>query len=53
MGNNAEKPQFSEFLPTKLKNDWRCKQQRGTFFRIVGTNAGKCWPLWATARKNG
>ncbi len=44
--------QFSLLLPTTWKNDWRCRQQHGTFFCIVGHNTEKCSALWAATQKN-
>jgi hypothetical protein len=36
---------FSALLPTTQKNGWRCRQQRGTFFCVVGNNTEKCSAL--------
>jgi hypothetical protein len=34
--------QFSAWLPTTRKNYWHCRQQRGTFFHVVGNSEKKC-----------
>jgi hypothetical protein len=35
------------------KNYWHCRQQRRTFFRVVGKNAEKLSALWVTTQENG
>jgi hypothetical protein len=57
-GHNTEKhtltgiSDFYVLLPAMWKNYWRCLQQPGTFFRIVGNNAEKYSALWATMWNN-